>query len=475
MISPSHAKQTVNRITRAALAPARKASVALRRALSTQLVRLGARSRRPSAVALGLRLGTRARAHHSGWRTGGHGGAVEILAVKNAGLVSDLDAAFVDSPDVRLSFIPGELWRDIGREFLSPPLGDFRQEAHRERHPDEHERLVGFLVEVCRRYFARRPFAAVIAGNFTHWANHDLGLALGALEKPFLVLHKEGLVSAWPSVAAEYSAAVTGGVGATTAGAVLVHSDDTARLLASCGVAPEEQIHVVGTVRLDACHAHRRRRAVLPARRWGRITFFTFWPHVGIHLNSRNASTAHQPDRVGWSQTLDEVLHVAESLARSFPQTEIVVKSKAAVARLPGVATPLQSLAQRAPSNLRVVSKNEGQDLVLSSDAIVALNSTVLLEAIAAGVPAFVPTFGQQDTANLAANLLDLRGAAHSSQSADELLQSLEEICSGPVAPPAAELHESAVRALRRYGGNPDGESTRRLRQLLDEAIGATP
>ena len=449
----------------------RKSVLLARRWMSERLIRFGSRWRRPSMVALGLRLGTRARSHHAGWRNSGRVRPLEILALKNSGLVSDLDAAFARADDVRLSFIPGGLWRDIAREFLSPPLGDFDQAPHRLRHPDEHKRLVDFLTVVCARFCAHRPFDVVIAGNFTHWANHDLGLALRAIGMPFLVLHKEGLVSAWPSVAAEYEATVSEGVGATTADAVLVHSEDTARLLTTCGIAPAERIHVVGTIRLDACHAHRLRDAGTACGRWDRITFFTFWPHIGIHLDDVHADRNSSADRGDWAETLREVLGVAATLAQERPGLEVVVKSKASVSRLPSVAPLLAALAESAPTNLRIISKNEGQDLILCSDAIVGLNSTVLLEAIAAGVPAIVPSFGRSGATWMAECLLDLDGAAQAPESPEELLRILRSICDTTLATRDGALRTAQSLALARYSGNADGRAAGRLRERIEASI----
>lgn len=467
----SRATHILGKVTGSAIGTIRSFMVALRRWASGRLIRLGARSRRPSAVALGLRLGTRARARHAGWKGQEHARPLQILALKNSGLVSDLDAAFARATDVRLSFIPGSLWRDIAREFLTPPLGDFDQALHRRRHPDEHAWLVEFLTVVCARFFARRPFDVVIGGNFTHWATHDLGLALRALGMPFLILHKEGLVSAWPSVAAEYADTVRAGVGATTADAVLVHSNDTAQLLTSCGVAPAERIRVVGTIRLDACHAHRRSHVDSVGKQWHRITFFTFWPHIGIHLDDAHAVRNGRAELGNWSETLREVLEVAATLANERPGLEVVVKSKAPVARLPTVAPLLEELAANSPANLRIISKNEGQGLILCSDAVVGLNSTVLLEAIAAGVPAIVPSFHRHGRTWMEVSLLDLDGAAHASESPADLLRTLRSICDATPAPPAQELDDASSKVLTRYSGNADGRASRRLRDIIEASI----
>lgn len=250
-----------------------------------------------------------------------HARPLEILALKNPGLVSNLAAAFFQATDVRLFFILGSLWRDIAREFLTPPLSDFNR-LHRRRHSEEHARL-----------------------------------------------------------AAEHVDIVHAGLGAATADTVLVHSNDTAQLLTSCGVAPAGRVRVVGTIRLDACHVHCGSHVAPVGKPSNRITFFTFWPHIGIHLDDAHAVSIDWAERGNRSETLDKVPEVAATLATERPGLEVVVKSKAPVARLSASAPALEALAESDTANLHIISKNEGRDLTLRPDAIVGLTSTVLLDA----------------------------------------------------------------------------------------------
>lgn len=448
-----------------------KTIVSFRRSLwlrvATSLIGSGARMRRPSVTIFGLLMGTRRARGHAGSRFLSGGPRTNVVAFKNAGLVSDLDSAFIDDPMVRLRFISGGLWKTIGERFLDGPLLDFGQLQHRGQHPGPHEALIAFLRRVVPVYLRILRSESLIVGNFTYWMVHDIAAALEGSGQRLVVVHKEGLVSAWPSVAADYANKVTAGVGSTTANRVSVHSTATKELIARCGIVPADRIIVTGAIRLDSCHRSRRRLSGEPPQRFHRITFFTFWPTVGIRLGldspDRSGAVRH-PD---WSRTLEMTLRVAEQLAANRPDVEVVIKSKGWVSRLPDIAEMLEQLADTGHSNLLVHSEGEGQQLLLASDAIVAFNSTVILEAIAAGTPTFVPGFEFKENPDYRQYDLDLAGTVRYASSPEELRAQLETILDGPPTKRRAALTSEELSVLERYAGNADGAATERLATFL--------
>lgn len=446
------------------LVPFRKA---LRLRIATSLINVGARRQSSTVAIAGLLVGTRRAGGYAGSRFTRGRQRTNLIAFKNAGLVSDLETAFRGDSTVRLRFIPGGLWKSIGERFLDGPLLDFGQLQHRGQHPGPHEALIAFLRRVVPGYLRILRSESLIVGNFTYWMVHDIAAALEGSGQRLVVVHKEGLVSAWPSVAADYANKVTAGVGSTTADRVSVHSAATKDLIARCGIVPADRIIVTGAIRLDSCHQSRRRLAGEPPQRFHRITFFTFWPTVGIRLGSDSPDRSGAVRHPDWSRTLEMTLRVAEQLAANRPDVEVVIKSKGWVSRLPGIAEMLEQLADTGHSNLLVHSEGEGQQLLLASDAIVAFNSTVILEAIAAGTPAFVPGFEFKENPDYRQYDLDLAGTVRYASSPEELRAQLETILDGPPTKRRAALTSEELSVLERYAGNADGAATVRLATFL--------
>lgn len=438
-------------------------SLRLRFAMS--LIGVGARWRIPWITLVGLLLGTRRARHFAGSRLLERRRRTNIVAFQNAGLVSDLESAFVGDAAVRLRFIPGGLWKVIGQWFLSGPPTDFEQLSHRERHPEQHEAHVRFLRRVVPRYLSILRSETLVIGNFTHWMAHGVGASLEGSGHRLVVVHKEGLISAWPSVASDYAQTVIPGVGPTTAERISVYSRSTKDLIAECGIASADRISVTGAVRLDSCHQFRRRHADGTPRHFKRVTFFTFWPSVGVRLSpSESLDSAEPPD---WSRMLAMTLDVAGRLASSRPGAEVVIKSKGWVSRLPDIAPTLKYLAESGRPNLSVQSLGEGQELVLSSDAIVAFNSTIILEAIAAGTPVFVPDWDLVQRPEHRQYVLELGETVRYASSTAMLLAQLQASLDGRPVVRRAELTAEEMHVLDRYAGNKDGKSAERLAAFL--------
>ncbi len=378
--------------------------------------------------------------------------------------MSDLDAAFRNNAKVRLWFILGELWKAIGQQFLDEPRLDFKQRQHRECYPDQHEEHVNFLRLVVPRYLRILRSKSLVAGNFTYWMVHDIGAVLEGSGHRLVVVHKEGLVSAWPSVAAEYAQRVATGVGATTAERIGVHAIATKNLIAGCGVAPENRITVTGAVRLDSCHSSRKELSEMLPQCFRRITF---WPSVGVRLGLKSAGNAEPEPLPDWAQTLEMALDVALRLAVARPDAEAIIKSKGWVSRLPTVAPMLDQLAHAGQRNLVVRSVGEGQNLLLASDAIVALNSTVIFEVTAAGTPVLVPGFEFSRDPRMRYYALELGSTVEYAATADDLLGPLQVRLDSPPLVRSAELTAEEQSVLERYTGNADGAAAERLSTFL--------
>ncbi len=453
----------------------------IRRALPTAVAARDARE-----VARLLRRVTRTRAGHAAEH---HGDAaatpseqqvVDVILLAKSGLTADLDAAFAADPSVRVWLLEREWVKVIAVDLLGPGVSDYDYLGRGEDHERRRRDYRAFLVEVLRHYLPAVGATTVLTGNFVYWAERELGPALREAGGRLVVLHKEALLAAWPLTAQAYRRAVQAGVGAFEGDAIGVYTADMGRLLVDIGVVPAERVHVVGTPRIDDGHAHRR--AGRPGAQPGRVTLFTFPTWRGLTFP---ADPDPEPLPVGlergWERLLEDTVEAIIALAQRRPDLDVIAKVKAggeddvATARLRAAA---EASRRSGAGNLRLVVAGEGGELILTSRVVVAFNSTVIPEAIAAGTAVVVPAYGEAALVTASGGMLELGASVIGAASPDELIDAIVRLVDADETLGAAtddargaaggtELDAQAQELLVRLAGNADGRAGARLRTLV--------
>jgi hypothetical protein len=311
----------------------------------------------------------------------------------------------------------------------------------------------------------------VLTGNFVYWAERELGAALREVGGRLVVLHKEALLAAWPLTAAAYRRAIEAGVGAFEGDEIGVYTADMGRLLVDVGVVTADRVRVIGTPRIDDGHEHRR--AGRPGAQPNRVTFFTFPTWRGLTFP---ADPDPEPLPVGlergWERLLEDTVEAVIALAQRRPDLDVVAKVKeggqddAATARLRAAADDSR---RSGAGNLRLVVGGEGGELVLTSRAIIAFNSTVIPEAIAAGTAVVVPAYGEASLVTASGGMLALGSSATAAATPDELIQAVVRLVDADTSGDAGhtDLDAEALEVLERLAGDPDGRAGERLRRLV--------
>jgi hypothetical protein len=435
------------------------------------------RARDAARVARLLHRVTRTRVGHAASRSAPGGGApvVDVVLLAKSGLTADLDAAFVDDAGVRVWVLEREWIKAVAADFLAPDVADYHYIGLGEDHEERRLAYRAFLVEVLRRYLPSVGARTVVTGNFVYWAERELGPALRDAGGRLLVLHKEGLLAAWPLTEVAYRRALRAGVGVFEGEAIGVYTAEVARLLVDAGVVTADRVRVVGTPRVDEGHAHRR--AGRPGVRPGRITFFTFPTWRGLTFPFDPEPTP-LPDVLtdGWTRLLDGTVEAIIELAARRPDLEVIAKVKAggeddaATARLRAASERSRRDGKRG---LRLVVAGEGGELILTSQVVVAFNSTVIPEALAAGTAVVVPGFAEAAADGAQAGLLDLGSAVHTARSPEELIDAVIAAVDTAGSAPAAtgssgrDLPPETEALLDRLTGNADGRAGERLRAFV--------
>lgn len=377
----------------------------------------------------------------------------------------------------RVLLIPREALKAVAGALLPPDTGDLTYRTVTARDDAPMRRYRALIGDVWDALDPMADVRMVLTANTCYWAEIELGAALDARDVAFVALHKENLkadghAERWEPVYRDERAPFHGR-------AVLVQNEDERALQVRGDVSPAERITVVGMARLDAFHAHRRRTAgsipsgdlvvasLLPGEILPRPRGFAGTsPVLGLPIPGDDQ---RPEDLVAACLAIHRV---AVTLARALPNHRVVVKTKGLPRDRTFVPEVLAHVAgpEGVPANLVVVHGGDAAAITRGAALVAGLNTTMLLEAIAAGRPALVLALGE--AADVARRfVIDLDGAAPVATSEDEAVDAAIRLATAPPAVPA-ELDDATRRVLERWTANADGDASARtvtaLRQVLD-------
>jgi hypothetical protein len=377
----------------------------------------------------------------------------------------------------RVLLIRREAFKALAAPILPPDVGDLTYRASLAGAPERMAAYQRFLVQVWRRFDPAGDVELVLTANTCYWAEVELGAALGQHGVAFVALHKENLKSPghqsmWEPVYRSQRAAFLGE-------RVLVQTEGERSLQIRGEVTSPERIEVVGFARLDGFHAHRRSTA--GERIAGDLLFASFLP--GAILPRPHGFTGREPILglpvpEGEPRPEDLVdacfaLHrVAVHVARRLPSRRVVVKTKGAEGDRHWVPRILEYVAgvEGVPSNVDVIHGGDAAALTKTAGVVAGLNTTVLLEAIAAGRPAVSLALGEA-AGPAESFVIDLEGAAEIVTEQTAAIETVVRLASETHIV-AATLPPATLSVLRRWADNTDGTATERtvasLRRILE-------
>lgn len=305
-------------------------------------------------------------------------------------------------------------------------------------------------------------YDAVLSGNWCYWAERELAGAMEEVGAPFIVLHKEGIKP--PARALMLRGLFRAARGRFTGRSVYVYHPDERDHQVESQTARADQVQIVGMPRLDRVHAWRRRAAageVAPRAERPLVLVLAFM------ANNFLPSYSGVDSDLAWNELCAGTYQAAVRLARANPGIDVVVRPRehemGDVLRLMAPEGPL-------PSNLRIGAEGEVMPLLEASWVVCGHNTTVLLEALAAGKPVVVPDFGEMQDPRYHGYNVELGDAVEHAATVDDLAERLARHCREP-APIEAELTPAAQDALAKWTGNPDGAASERVRRLLRQEL----
>ena len=319
-----------------------------------------------------------------------------------------------------------------------------------------------FLVPVIARLRDELDLAGIVSANVTYYAERELAAACEEAGLPFLVLHKESIRS--PRQREAFTRAYRERTGEFSGRSVATYNIDERDSQVAGGVVPDAT--VVGCPRIDALHAWRRERAARAQdgtpQAGGPVVLFAIDPGAGTWTPYDGEEDLGAPR---WDRLARDTEHAFVELATRYPDHPFVIKAKVGhgerlVARLPG----------GLPSNVTVLTSGTGTDLIRRAAVMVAFNSTVVAEGIAAGVPVVMPDFAEAAEDGAAAWCYPV-GDAVNRVGRPEDLATVVLAAQAAHRTPRGELDGPAVATLDRLVGNSDGCASDRAWAWLSEAV----
>ena len=311
-----------------------------------------------------------------------------------------------------------------------------------------------FLGPVMRRLRDEHAIIGVLGANVTYYAERELAGACEDVDLPFLVLHKESIRS--PRQREVFTRAYRERTGPFTGRAVAVYNTSERDSQVAGGVVTDAA--VVGCPRIDALHAWREVRAAQGvadrAAATGPVVLFAIDPGAGTW-------TPYDGEEDQGAPRWDELAAGTESalldLARSHPNHPFVIKAKVGHGeRL--LARLAEGRSDGLPANVSIVTSGTATELLQRAAVIIAFNTTVIAEGLAAGVPVVVPAFAE-------AAVPDAEGWRYPVGDAVVRAERPEDLAPAVLAAqathrrPRATLDGTVAEVLDTLVGNPDGRA----------------
>ena len=377
--------------------------------------------------------------------------APRLLVLPKVGGTEDIIAALSGRGRIglKLAALPRSEVKAVHRALIGPDhvlLTDLDYRPHDAALDVVKARSRAFLRPVVETLREELGLAGIVGANVAYYAERELAGACEDVGLPFLVLHKESMRS--PRQREWFTRAYHERIGPFSGRAVAVYNRDERDSQVAGGIVADAT--VVGAPRIDVLHAARHARPGPPAD--GPLVLFAIDPGAGAWTPLDGELATGAPRWDGLARATEDAFLAT---ARDHPARTFVIKAKVGHgARL------LARLPAGLPANVSVVTDGTATALLLEAAAVVAFNSTVVGEALAAGVPIVVPAFAEASEPDAAGWFLPVgdavRRVSDPATLGTVLLDAAASASVGAALPAASEA------VLDRLVGNGDGRAADR-------------
>ncbi len=394
--------------------------------------------------------------------------AKKLIVLAKSGGTDDLRAAFDAKPaGFKIYIIPRRLVKRSCGYFLGGRVSDARYLSDDVETEESKLAYRAYLCAVLRCYRKLFGCDAFVQFNFVYHAERELAAACAEEKIPFVCDYKESLRS--PAFWKETEIWYQDSIGPFAGWKIAVYNAAAREAIKRSGIAASWQIETVGCARLDFSHHLRSLENTVPSRPM--VLFFMIQESAGLpyldeFFRKDGEVVVEEPGRaLTWRSLAARVNAIVLKFAKNNPDVDFIFKGKTGFS-----AAQRERLGEDVPPNVALISDGVGDHLIAKAAVVVGFNSTVVLEAIAAGRSVVVPALLGHEESFLRPYLHDVGDAAVVAESAQEFEQSIanavrnHRLMNG-------DLPAEHKRVLRKHLGNDDGRAGDRLRKFVEDAV----
>ena len=395
----------------------------------------------------------------------GTGTKYRVLAIEKAIFVDDISDTFGNAENYTAYGLPRAVLKSLALGILPSEI------CHDDRYLADHDAAREAKLKyrrVCSNVWqhlkARAKYDAIVTGNWAYWAEREWAMALKDAGDPFIVLHKEGIK---PPAINKMLLAYHNEVRTPFQGSrMIVYQEEEYRHQLAGKFVTQDRLAIGGIPRIDELHNWRKRAAAKQVHACdSRPLILVLALLPSKHLPSHYFG-AHQ---MSWASLSRELVACTEQAARAEPNAQFIIRPRPAeLAEYRALVTDTWQI--ELPDNVMIDATDPIQRVLQSSWAVVGLNTTSLLEAIAIGKPVIEPRFCEAAEPQYRDYIIDLMQATLTAATPEELVALMvKHARTRPQVPPT--LSESAKSSLMRWTGNPDGRAVERILEVITSDI----
>jgi len=294
--------------------------------------------------------------------------------------------------------------------------------------------LRSFLRKFLPSLYTHLKVDCVIGAAIHYKQDYDWGLVSDEIGVPYVVLHRENLVTAPGHIKHNHDR--FGKMGTFKGSHIIVQNDVMRDVIIRSGFTTAEKTSALGALRMDDYIKRIRRSADRKSANLGQkrkmVVLFSFHHGTGMlgvfQKKNQNVAWAEESD-FGWKGLFNHVHTAIAQLAVEHSEVDFVIKPKWGGSWIEKIDSVLleNGIDQSKLGNLTITAEVDAHDLILASDVLCGFGSTALLEAAIAGKPVIVPYFDEVSDPKYAdyvqfRNELDIFDVAHSIDDFKELI-----------------------------------------------------
>lgn len=383
------------------------------------------------------------------------------IVFDSPGGLDDIRAAFrEDTPDYQILSLDGEVIKSLERYIYGCNFGDYEFYLSTKDLDLKNKTYQMYLEQIVQHLIHLIKLKLVINFNFVYEAQRPLMSVCRRVNIPFVTVMKEclrtpGYIEGTIQIYKERIVSVDPSL-------ILVHNEQTKSLIEKSEIYPDGRIRIIGQPRSDRLIEYAKltkAKSVTETRK--RILFFAISETAGLPYFGERTSFDEESERLlgssfKWTELIEKTYNVLCDYAISRDDIDLIVKGK---------PTGVYGFNRVKHGSISYLHGNPDINLILSADLVVGFNTTGLLEALAANIPAISSELDLDLIPGISKFLFNFQGAIPVAKDKNQLL----ELISTVIDSKSFKIESSTRKdILDIYLGNADGQSGKRLRYELD-------